>query len=190
MSTKVMTGLALPFYEMALEFTLDMAEGRRHKLIRYPAAVIVLASTALDAYINETLAFSRLMELEPQKREEIGKLRKEKLREKWIGAPLLLGGTAFDASAEPYLSFDLMLTLRNKLVHYSAGFRTTSEYPLEKIEEYKKRFTFTYEGTADWTSQVLNLECARWGCRTAQTMVETFHKLSRIQQVQFWPDPA
>jgi hypothetical protein len=68
---------------------------------------------------------------------------------------------------------DLMLTLRNKLVHYSAGFRTTSEYPLEKVEEYRKRFAFTQEGTADWTSQVLNLDCVRSGCRTAHAMVQT-----------------
>ncbi|HXA79207.1 MAG TPA: hypothetical protein VNV41_18890 [Candidatus Acidoferrales bacterium] len=190
MSTKVMTGLGLPFYETALEFTLDMAERRRHQLIRYPAAVIVLASTALDAYMNETLAFFHFMEHDLQKRQEIAGLRTEKLRQKWIAAPLLLGGTAFDASAEPFLSFDLMLRLRNKLVHYSAGFRTTSEYPLEKIEEYRKRFTFTHEGTADWTSQVLNLDCARWGCRTAHAMVQTFHKLSHVQQLQFWPDPA
>jgi hypothetical protein len=190
MSTKVMTGLGLPFYETALELTLDMAERRRHQLIRYPAAVIVLASTALDAYINETLAFFYLMEQDLHKRQDIAKLRTEKLRPRWIAAPLLLGGTAFDVRAEPFLSFDLMLTLRNKLVHYSAGFRTTNEYPLEKIAEYKKRFAFTHEGTADWTSQVLNLECARWGCRTAQAMVLTFHKLSHIQQLQFWPDPA
>ena len=188
MPTRVMTGLALPFYETALEFTEGMACGRLHNLIRYPAAVIVLVSTSLDAYVNETLAFHHLME--PTKQLRIAELREKKVREKWVHAPEILGGKALDINAEPYLSFDLLLTLRNKLVHYSAGFRTTSEYPLTKIDEYKQRFAFTHEGTSDWTSQVLNLECARWGCRTAQGMVQTFHKLSGIRQLYVWPDPA
>ncbi|HWH56551.1 MAG TPA: hypothetical protein VN682_02910 [Terriglobales bacterium] len=185
-----MTGLALPFYETALEFTEGMASGRLHQLVKYPSAVIVLVSTSLDAYINETLAFFQLMELEPNKRLQIAELREKKSREKWVGAPNILAGEPFDTNAEPYLSFDLMLTLRNKLVHYSAGFRTPSEYPLSKIDEYKQQFTFTYEGTSDWNSQVLNLECARWGCRTVQGMVKTFHRLTGIRQVYVFPDPA
>ena len=188
MSTRVMTGLALPFYETALEFTEGMACGRLHNLIRYPAVVIVLVSTSLDAYINEILAFHHL--IEPTKQLRIAELRGKKLREKWVHAPEILGGSAFDTNAEPYLSFDLLLTLRNKLVHYSAGFRTTSEYPLAKIDQYKQRFTFTHEAKSDWTSQVLNLECARWGCKTAQRMVQTFHTLSGIRQLQVWADPA
>lgn len=167
-----------------------MASSRLPQFIKYPSAVIVLVSTSLDAYINETLAFFQLMELEPNKRLQIAALRKRKSKEKWVRASKILAGKAFDTNTEPYLSFDLMLTLRNKLVHYSAEFRTPNEYPLPKIDEYKQRFTFTYEGTSDWTSQVLNLECARWGCRTAQGMVKTFHRLTGIRQLYVFPDPA
>lgn len=189
--SKAMAGLALPFYETALEFTAGMACGRLPQLVKYPSAVIVLVSTSLDAYINETLAYLHFLELKPNKKRQIAELQKSReLREKWVGAPEILAGTAVDIRAEPYLSFDLMLTLRNKLVHYSARFRTPSEYPLSKIDEYKQRFTFTYEGTSDWTSQVLNLECARWGCRTAQGMVKTFHRLTGIRQLYVFPDPA
>ena len=186
-----MAGLALPFYETALELTAGMACGRLNQLVKYPSAVIVLVSTSLDAYINETLTYLHFLELEPNKKRQIAELRKNNnLREKWVAAPEILAGTALDIQAEPYLSFDLMLRLRNKLVHYSAAFRTPSEYPLAAIDAYKQRFPFTYGGTANWTSQVLNLECARWSCRTAREMVHAFHKLSGIAQLYDWPDPA
>ncbi|MGA9883491.1 MAG: hypothetical protein WBQ34_07220 [Candidatus Acidiferrales bacterium] len=186
-----MAGLALLFYETALEFTEGMAAGRLLPVVKYPAAVIMLVSTSLDASINEYLAFMHMMELEPTKKSQLQELRKEKkLRRKWIRAPDVLSGVPLDRCTEPYLSFDLMLTLRNKLVHEAAGFYTPSEYPLAKIDEYRKRFAFTYAGTAHWTSQVLNLECARWGCRTSKQMIETFHSLTGIKQFYPWPDAA
>ena len=186
-----MTGLSLPFYQTALKLVEEMADGSYTQYIQYPSAVIVLASTSLEAYINEILAFHHLM-MEPSKQQEIEELRRPevKVRARWLGAPAILGGKAFDTEAEPYKSFDLMVTLRNKLVHDSAEFRTPDEYPLAKIDEYKQRFAFTYEGSADWASQVLNLECARWGCSTAQAMVHKFHELTGIRQLYSWPDPA
>src|SRR6185437_13669411 len=100
-SSKAITGLALPFYETALEFTEGMASGRLHQLVKYPSAVIVLVSTSLDAYINETLTFFQLMELESNKRLQIAALRKRRSREKWVRAPKILAGEAFDINTEP-----------------------------------------------------------------------------------------
>lgn len=193
-SSAAMARISVLLYRVALESVDGMASGRFHQQVKYPAAVVVLVCAALEAGINEMLETYLLLEQNPNRQKQIKELRAEQdIREKWIRAPEVVvpGSQPLSKTDEPYRSFDVLIKLRNAIAHYDAGFRAPSEYPDRvSIGEYKRRFTLSYEGQADWTEQLLNLECARWVCKTAQGMVHAFHRHSKSFQYLDWPDPA
>jgi hypothetical protein len=192
-----MAGLSGGFYAVARELTarmvnLGLREGGTY---RYTASVVILLHACLEAYINEFLALHRSLhrtEVE-SKLIELGFSAHSPLEDRWLKIPLMMRGKTFDAGMEPYQSFKLLISLRNTLGHYDAAFRTKAEFPSDKIEALSAKFQFSYVGTADWTSQVLNLECARWACRTAKAMIPKFHELvggiDYSSQGHPWPDP-
>jgi hypothetical protein len=183
-----MVGLSRSFYETAYEFTAAMSRGEIPQPVKYPSAVIVLLAACLEAYLSEFLALHRQME--PERWEvAITKLERQDLRAKWHGAPLIFGATTLDRSVEPFQSFHHLVALRNALVHYSPRFRTPLEFPSETLRELRSRYGFSNERNADWTTQALNLECARWGCRTTKGMVRRFHELVGGGDMSSWPHP-
>jgi len=183
-----MAGLSRTFYEVAYEFTLSMSKGELSAFIKYPSAVVILLQSCLEAYINEFLAVHRQMDVQKWGA-AISQLDRISLPEKWFRAPLIFSSKTFDKGAEPYQSFSLLVSLRNHLVHYDPRFRTPLEFPSKKVRSLKAKFTFSYEGRADWTTQVLNLECARWGCQTVKAMVRKFHEFVGGIDMSSWPYP-
>ena len=187
-SARGMAGLSRSFYEVAHGFTVLMANGELSPLIKYPSAVVILLQSCLEAYVNEFLALHR--QVDAQKLGvAISELDRVSLPEKWFRAPLIFSSKTFDKGAEPYQSFFLLVCLRNDLVHYDPRFRTPLEFPSKRVKSLKAKFTFSYEGKADWTTQVLNLECARWGCRTVKAMVRNFHGFVGGIDMSSWPYP-
>jgi hypothetical protein len=185
---RAMAWLSRSLYEVAHEFTVAMSKGDAVQLIRYPSAVVILLHSCLEAYLNEFLATMR--EMEAQKWDApISRLDGLDLKTKWIQAPLIFGVQTFEKSAEPYQSFHLLVSLRNELVHYDPRFRTPQEFPSKKIKALRTKFAFAYEGKADWTTQVLALDCARWGCRTVKNMIRRFHEYAGAADMSAWPHP-
>jgi hypothetical protein len=187
-----MAGLSRTFYEIAHEFTVTMSEGRSSQFIKCSSAAVILLHSCLEAYLNEFLATMR--QLEAQKcGSAISQLDRVDLKQKWLRAPLIFGTSTFDTSAEPYQSFCLFVSLRNELVHYVPRFRTPEEYPSKKIKALSSKFIFAYKGSADWTTQVLTLNCARWGCRTVLNMIREFHEYAGGPNMSGlphpWPEP-
>jgi hypothetical protein len=187
-----MAGLSRSFYEIAHEFTVTMSEGRSLQFIKHSSAVVILLHSCLEAYLNEFLATMR--QLEAQRwGTSISHLDRADLKRKWLQAPLIFGSRTFETSTEPYQSFHLLVSLRNELVHYDPRFRTPEEYPSKKIRALRTKFAFAYEGAADWTTQVLTLNCARWGCRTVLNMIREFHEYAGGPNMSGlprpWPEP-
>jgi hypothetical protein len=189
--TRGMTGLSRSFYEVACQFTTQMAAGEKVQAISYPSAVVILTVACLEAYLNEFLSLRRLME--PDKWGSPSSRLSRRLEERWLEAPRIFSGNTFDKGREPFQSFHSLVCLRNNLIHYDAQFRTRKEFPSGVIKQLKSKFAFAYEGNADWTSQVLNLECSRWACRTTKAMVKRFHEfVGGVDLSNFpypWPDP-
>ncbi len=194
---KGMAGLSGGFYAVAHQLTLHMLEMglREGGTCKYTAAVVTLLHACLEAYINEFLAFNRQLnpkEIEP-KVIELGLNGRVSLEDKWYRTPLLFGGITFEKGAEPFQSFRLLISLRNVLGHYDAKFRTKTEFPSKKVASLRAKFPFSYPGAADWTSQVLNYECARWGCRTVKALIPKFHEF--VKGIDFsstgrpWAEP-
>ncbi len=195
--SKGMAGLSGGFYTVAREITVSMVERGLHEggSYRYTASVIILLQACLEAYINEFLSIHRQLSpkvIEPRLA-ELKIQNRSSLVDKWLKAPLLFGEKTFEKGTEPFQSFRLLVSLRNTLGHYDPRFRTPTEFPSDKLANLKTKFPFSYPGTADWTSQVLNLECARWGCRTVKALIPKFHEF--VKGIDFsssgqpWPDP-
>lgn len=186
--TKGMAGLSRSFYETAYDLTVAMSGQGIIRAIKNTSAVVILLTACLESYINEYLALMRQME--PQKwGGPIAKLDSADLRTKWHEAPLIFGNVTFDKSAEPFQSFHFLVSLRNELVHYDPRFRTPLEFPSKVVSALKDKFPFAHEGTADWTTQVLNPYCARWGCQTVKRMVGRFHQMVGGNDASAWPYP-
>jgi len=184
-----MAHLSRTFYETAHEFTVGVSRGELVEPIKYPSAVVVLLAACLEAYRSEFLALYR--EAEPARFEkQSAELERERdPTERWYRTPLLFGAATFDRGREPFQSYRHLVALRNALVHYSPRFRAPDEYPSNTIRELKAFYAFSNEGNADWTTQVLNLECARWGCRTAKAMVLGLHAIVGGNDMSAWPYP-
>lgn len=194
---KGMAALSRGFYAVAHELTLSMLNRR---LVEggsniYTASVVIILHACLEAYINEFLSLQR--QLNPAETERrLAALQLEDraaLEDKWHKTPLLFSDKTFDKGAEPFQSLTLLVCLRNTLGHYDPRFRAPSEFPSEKLAALRTKFVFSYPGAADWTSQVLNLECARWGCRTVKALIPKFHEF--VNGIDYssgpypWPDP-
>lgn len=186
MDSMGMAGLSRSFYETACDLIAPMATGQVSQFVKTPSAVVILTVASLEAYINEYLAGQI-------QNENIQTPPRESLEEKWLQTPLRLGFSTFDNGSEPFQSFSLLIKLRNSLAHYSPEFMTPAEFPSCQIEMLKSKFEFTHVAKANWTSQVLNLECARWACRTTKEMVRKFHLfvggINWSGPPDPWPDP-
>ena len=72
-------------------------------------ASIVFACTCLEAYING--AWESLLGQPPS--------RRKPLRDKWLELPAKCGASStFDTHADPFRTFEKLLHIRNKLVHF------------------------------------------------------------------------
>jgi hypothetical protein len=191
-----MAALSGGFYAMAHEITVSMVKQGLHEggSYRYTASVIILLQACLEAYINEFIAFNR--HLNPQEMEpKLAKLNlhnRSSLVSKWLTAPLLFGSKTFERGVDPFQSFTLLVSLRNTLGHYDPRFRTPTEFPTKEVVSLQNKFRFSYPGASDWTTQILNLECAKWGCRTVKALIPKFHEF--VGGIDFsssaypWPD--
>jgi hypothetical protein len=187
-----MAGLSRSFYEVACELTLKMSKGGAVQLVKYPSSVVMLNVACLESYLNEVLSIRRQMNAATWEA-KIAALDYERIETRWLEVPKLFSPTTFEAGERPFQSFHKLICLRNALVHYQPRFRKTTEFPSNQIASLKDEFPFTHKGTADWTSQVLNLDCAKWACRTTRAMVRKFHELvggnDESSYPYPWPDP-
>jgi hypothetical protein len=174
--------LSQQMYEYACSITREMIKGNLgptpgfSKETAVPLTAVILCHTSLEAYVNEFLAI-RKSAGGGKWEAAISELQRANFHEKWALAAIILGEKSFEKSAEPYQSFSLLCTLRNALIHYDPQFLPITEFPTKRLGSLETKFPFSYPGRTLWTNQVLNLECARWACRTVREMIGKFHNL-------------
>src|SRR5262245_2080548 len=82
--------------------------------------VYALACCTLKYYINEFSAWNRLGLDAPLPVDELQGLE---LRQKYILVPSLFRQKTFEKGAMPYKDFDVLVRLRNDVIHYKMGTR-------------------------------------------------------------------
>jgi hypothetical protein len=129
---------------------------------------VLFAGSFLEAKLNELSA--DVVGLEPKEPKAplafwkvLHNLRKDLgVKEKWNLIASVSNGKLWDSSCEPFQSYDLIVSLRNELVHYKGEYATVSEPPVNKINALLQRFEgagFTTLGLpADpgWISRLLS----------------------------------
>jgi hypothetical protein len=150
--------------------------------IGLPAMCVIASATALDSFVNEKL--ERLKGDLPSVASQCEKLLESKqtsLAKKWAQLLALGGRPAFTAVAEPYLSFEQLIHLRNVLVHRAARIHFVEDFPeLEygkkvkatfKVKDLAVKFPFSAAPGLTWERQVLTPDCAKWAHNVAVKMM-------------------
>lgn len=136
---------------------------------------VLMAASVLEAKLNELSAqVTALSPEEPRAPLAFWKVlhdvRKDmKFKDKWNLIASVSGGEVWDASREPFQSYELITSVRNELVHYKSEYGEGGKPPVRKIEALIQRFkgagfVFTFEPTdASWVSTLLTArELAEW----------------------------
>lgn len=152
---------------------------------------IVFSAAALEAFINET---TEVAKRDPQPAairvfadlaDELERSR-ESVRLKFLLARSALVGSAYDKGAQPYQDFELLIALRNALVHlkpveeyeFSPGNGCWSVKMPSVIRglESKQLLADIVEPDArsPWTIWISTQAVARWACNAAANMVQSF----------------
>ena len=112
----------------------------------FNASCVFLAGSFLDAKLNELTA--QVISLGSKNTfiplpfwRTVHESRKTlSFKDKWNLISSASNGTTWNAEEEPFQSYDLIVSLRNELVHYKPEYGKTTEPPIKKIKALLKRF--------------------------------------------------
>jgi hypothetical protein len=137
----------------------------------FNTACIVFAAGVIEAVINERISLEAKFFDSEGKRPFYEALaaaqRSISLKDKWNLLVSVRGGYYWDSSKEPYQSYDMILTLRNELLHYKADFLGHLEPPVNRIRPLLERFAVPCERADDSNVQWLHVlletrELGKW----------------------------
>jgi hypothetical protein len=161
---------------------------------------ILFAGSFLEAKLNELSA--EMVESETEQRPKaplafwkvLHSLRKSLgIMEKWNLLASVSNGKLWDSSSDPFQSYDLILSLRNELVHYKGEYSTVCEPPVNKINALVQRFKvpeFTVAGLGipiepGWITRLLSSkELGGWISATVDDFDMKFRSLTTFSPGQ------
>lgn len=147
--------------------TEDDVKRRRY----FNTACIVFAAGAIEAVINERISLEAKLFDSGAKRPFYEALAAAQsyisLKDKWNLLVAIRGGHHWDSAREPYQSYDMIISIRNELLHYKADFLGHLEPPVNRIRPLLKRFGVPSERADDsdvsWLHALLEArELGRW----------------------------
>ena len=137
----------------------------------FNTACIVFAAGAIESVINERISLEAVLLNSVASRSFYEALaeaqRSISLKDKWNLFVSVRGGHHWDSSQEPYQSYDMIITIRNELLHYKADFLGHLEPPVNRIRPLLRRFGVPRERADDphvhWMDVLLeSRELGRW----------------------------
>lgn len=112
--------------------------------------------------------------------------QKIEVRSKWRLVPQLLWQKAFDESQSPWQDFNVLIRLRNLLLHYKTEYLPPGKVPgpLGHIQHLLSSepqningphtLTEALKESKTWTHRICNLEMAQWAFNTGVKMIKEF----------------
>ncbi|MFD2514026.1 hypothetical protein ACFSRY_09125 [Pontibacter locisalis] len=125
---------------------------------------ILYATTYIEAKINELIAAFEIdpsTELHSSIKVIIDVQRKISIIEKFNLLCTLLKENSWDSSKEPFQSFEMIIFIRNEVVHYKGKYEDGGKYP-KKIKNLLHELDCAVEGNRLWLNVLL--ECDRLPC--------------------------
>lgn len=181
--------LAKKAYERTKDASSDRESGEIDALV-----AIVFSAAALEAFVNESVELAELGAAssgyyEPGPVTNFRRLLREveesrgSIQLKFLLAKQTLTGHTYDKSALPYQDFDLLIELRNALVHLKPrekfeidiGGKMSVTLPkiIQRLESKNILAEFEPVENVGWTQRITTRAVARWACNTAAQMVQS-----------------
>ena len=119
-------------------------EAKEKEHIRYcNTACILLGASIIESMLNEWISFRETMgpdnwrkHIKKEYWQTLNSIQKNiSVRDKWNLFASVIGGELWDSSKEPFQSYEVILSLRNELVHYKGKFLRHGEVPVNKLKE-------------------------------------------------------
>jgi hypothetical protein len=188
--------LAREAYVQAKAADPDMAQFTASALVS-----VIFAVMTLEAFMSQALYMTRsftslhpkidvfrTMMSELDKRETSGQLRLKYYMARWV-----IVGEPFDRGGAPYQDFNLLVDIRNALIHLkpdrtTADDQTKPDKIVMKLQEKHLIKDDPKERRYLWIHMISNAKVARWAINTAAEMIQGFWKDASEEQVRtfFW----
>jgi recombinational DNA repair ATPase RecF len=123
------------------------ADEKRRRYLN--TAAIVFAAATIEAVLNEQISLrselgidKHLSHIPHEFFEALANAQKTiSLKDKWNLFTSVRGGRMWDSGVEPFQSYDLLISLRNELVHFKAEFLADQQAPLNKLQPLVDRLS-------------------------------------------------
>ncbi|EHK9078581.1 hypothetical protein MZJ48_002834 [Vibrio parahaemolyticus] len=126
----------------------------------FNTSCVISSVSFIEARLNEEIAIARMCyndEPEGQPWKVVESMQKKlSIQEKWDLISVISGGSRWDASQQPFQSFEIILALRNELVHYKALLTAQYQGPNRKITGLMTALGI--ESTSSWVGD----DCSTW----------------------------
>jgi hypothetical protein len=132
----------------------------------YNSSCIFFSVSCIEARVNEWISIANEIEEDEDKKKfwsEMAGLQKTlKLESKWNLIASTHSGEAWVSGHEPFQSFEVIVSLRNELVHYKGHFLGKDEAPNRKIKALmntlgvKSKATFIEDSCSSWSYDLLS----------------------------------
>ena len=185
------TGLASIYYKFGNEFK-EMAQdeidkkNRKFNNSNYVIPSIIMYCSSFEAFMNETLASSRIInELPKYHSDEIDQLIdliksegdfKKKLKNFYYSYDKVHSG--IDRNSLLYSDLIALFKLRNEFVHYNPESVEITKYPI-RVQEAYKQLKLNITEPIGWVSYFCNIETANWAKQTIKKGIENFCEISK-----------
>ena len=146
----------------------------------YSLSSVIQAVTSLEANINEWfLDAEYLTDLDDEGRSAVVKmLDKESLLERYQTALLLTGATKFSERSDPFQSVQILIRLRNSLVHFRPEWSDDQEDHEKLGKQLRGRFTlspFFPDSSPVFPDRCMSGDLGKWAATAVLQFIQSFH---------------
>lgn len=153
--------------------------------------VFILSVTALEAFVNEVSLGPASMMLNKKMEVLAEWVEKLDVRAKYRIVPCLLWGNTFDRGSQPYQDFNILVNIRNELVHYKMKAYKIGDMPKCVRPLFERGMLLTpanKEVYSLWVDEVSCSKAALWAHNTACRMANRLIEMADDKTRQQWGD--
>lgn len=184
-------------FDIAKEAYLrSISSKHENQLCNDALVAIVFATSTLEAWISQTIFIAKKWTKKPPKIIEVfanllgefdSKETSASLKTKYFMSHWVICGKRLDRGAEPYQSFDLLVDIRNSLIHLKPDKVSIDKIPKLLPPLKSKGLISDFDPKAlrkCWVHYISNPHIAKWACNTAASMIQQFVKWPSEDQVK------
>ncbi|WP_105182043.1 hypothetical protein [Pseudoalteromonas sp. T1lg21] len=158
-------------------------------VIIFNTSCIINAASYLEAKINEEISIAVICHDEGGPEGEAWRAvqnlqKKLNVQEKWDLVALRTNGIEWNNAVEPFQSIELIISLRNELVHYKGAFFGRDEAPNKKIKGLMKQLGISSKATwldddcSSWIADLLSTkEISEWVYKSIARFSNSYYEL-------------